>query len=62
MAWGTKLLLTATPAAAILVYWDNTIILKRGLIGKGDFIPGAICKKAKKENICIPIGEGENCW
>ena len=19
-------------------------------------------KKAKKENICIPIGEGENCW
>ena len=19
-------------------------------------------KKAKKENICIPVGEGENCW
>ncbi|WP_320675037.1 hypothetical protein [Prochlorococcus sp. MIT 1341] len=19
-------------------------------------------KKAKKSNICIPIGEGENCW
>ncbi len=19
-------------------------------------------KKAKEENICIPIGEGENCW
>ena len=19
-------------------------------------------KKAKKKNICIPIGEGENCW
>ena len=19
-------------------------------------------KKAKKQNICIPIGEGENCW
>ena len=19
-------------------------------------------EKAKKENVCIPIGEGENCW
>ena len=19
-------------------------------------------KKAKKKNVCIPIGEGENCW
>ncbi len=19
-------------------------------------------KKAKEENVCIPIGEGENCW
>ncbi len=19
-------------------------------------------KKAKKQNICIPVGEGENCW
>ncbi len=19
-------------------------------------------KKAKKQNVCIPIGEGENCW
>ena len=22
----------------------------------------AAAKKAKKENICVPIGEGENCW
>ena len=22
----------------------------------------ASAKKAKEENICIPIGEGENCW
>ena len=22
----------------------------------------AAAKKAKKEDICIPIGEGENCW
>ena len=22
----------------------------------------AAAKKAKEENICIPIGEGENCW
>ena len=22
----------------------------------------AAAKKAKNENICIPIGEGENCW
>ncbi len=22
----------------------------------------AAAKKAKEENVCIPIGEGENCW
>ena len=22
----------------------------------------AAAKKAKKNNVCIPIGEGENCW
>ena len=21
-----------------------------------------LADKAKKENICVPIGEGENCW
>ena len=30
--------------------------------GKLDEAAEKAAKKAKKSNICIPIGEGENCW
>ena len=29
---------------------------------KLDAAAKAAAKKAKEEDICIPIGEGENCW
>ena len=30
--------------------------------GKLDAAAKKAAKKAKKSNVCIPIGEGENCW
>ena len=30
--------------------------------GKLDAAAEKAAKKAKKSNVCIPIGEGENCW
>ena len=30
--------------------------------GKLDAAAEKAAKKAKKANVCIPIGEGENCW
>ena len=30
--------------------------------GKLDEAAQKAAKKAKKANVCIPIGEGENCW
>ena len=30
--------------------------------GKLDDAAKKAAKKAKKANVCIPIGEGENCW
>ena len=30
LAWGSQMILTATAAATVLVYWQNETILKRG--------------------------------
>ena len=27
-----------------------------------DSVAAALKKKAEQEDICVPIGEGENCW
>ena len=43
LAWGTQLLLTATPAATILVYWDDKTLIRRGILGRGDFLPASTC-------------------
>ena len=46
LGWGSDLILTATPAATILVYWDKRVILRRGILGTGNFEPGPICKRS----------------
>ena len=46
LGWGSHLLLTATPAATILIYCEDKILLRRGILGKGNFIPGDICSRA----------------
>jgi hypothetical protein len=46
LAWGSQMLLTATPAATVLLHWQERTLLERGVLGVGDFVPGAICQRA----------------
>ena len=55
LAWGSQMILTATPAITILVYWDNQTILRRGILGTEIFSPGSICKDTLDKNILINL-------
>jgi hypothetical protein len=46
LAWGTQMLLTATPAASVLVHWRGNTLVRRGVLAEDAFMPGAICKRA----------------
>ncbi len=45
IAWGSETILTATAAASILIYIDNKVILKRGIISEKEFMPGHVTKR-----------------
>jgi hypothetical protein len=45
LGWGSTMLLTATPAAVVLLHWRGQTLLERGVLGSGDFQPGAICAR-----------------
>ena len=55
LAWGSKQILTATAASTILIFWDNKVILRRGLISDEIFIPGLICNRAIDEQRLISL-------
>ena len=55
LAWGSKQILTATAASTILIYWDNKVILRRGLISDSVFEPGAICKRSIDQKRLISL-------
>ena len=55
LAWGSKQILTATAASTILVYWDNKVILRRGLISDKIFEPGEICKRSIEQKRLISL-------
>ncbi len=55
LAWGSQLILTATPAASILVYWQGSVILHRGILGDGKFEVGEICSLASKKGQFISL-------
>ena len=55
LAWGSQQILTATAASTILIYWDNKVILRRGLISEKMFIPGEICKRSIDQNRLISL-------
>ena len=55
LAWGSKQILTATAASTILIYWDNKVILRRGLITDKKFEPGEICKRSINQNRLISL-------
>ncbi|SBO42300.1 cofactor assembly of complex C subunit B [Cyanobium sp. NIES-981] len=46
LGWGSQMLLTATPAAVVLVQWRGETLLRRGLLTATPFHPGAICARA----------------
>ena len=55
LAWGSQLILTATAASTILIYWDNRVILRRGLISNKTFEPGEICNKARDQKRLVSL-------
>ena len=55
LAWGSHMLLTATPAASVLVLWRQQVVLRRGLISQDPFQPGSITKRAMERNQTISL-------
>ena len=55
LAWGSQQILTATAASTILIYWDNRVILRRGLISEKIFKPGEICKRSIEQKRLISL-------
>ena len=55
LAWGSQQILTATAASTILIFWDNKVILRRGLISNKTFIPGEICNRAIEQQRLISL-------
>lgn len=66
LGWGSQMLLTATPAVVVLLWWDGRAILARGLLGSGHFEPGPICGRSRTTgrrvslvNLSLYPGRGE---
>ena len=55
LGWGSHMLLTATAASTVLVYWKGIILLRRGLISDGDFHPGTICRRVMQKNSSVSL-------
>lgn len=55
LGWGSQMLLTATPAAAVVVLWQNKCLLRRGLLVQVPFEPGAICQRAQEKGSAISL-------
>ncbi len=55
LAWGSQQILTATAASTILIFWDNRVILRRGLISEKDFKPGEICNRSIDQKRLISL-------
>ena len=55
LGWGSQQILTATAASTILIYWDNKVILRRGLISENIFEPGEICKRSIDQKRLISL-------
>jgi hypothetical protein len=55
LGWGSRMLLTATPAAVVLVWWQGRMLLRRGLLGEEPFSPGPICRRAMERQQAISL-------
>jgi hypothetical protein len=55
LGWGSQMLLTASPAATVLVLWRGEVVLRRGLLAEGTFEPGPICRRAQAQGRAISL-------
>jgi hypothetical protein len=55
LAWGSRMLLTATPAAVLLLQWQGATLLRRGLLGEEPFQAGAICGRCLERQQVISL-------
>lgn len=55
LGWGSSLLLTATPAASLLLLWDQSVVLRRGLLADTKFSPGPICGRCLQNGKAISL-------
>jgi len=60
LAWGSALLLTATPAATLLLIWRGKVLLRRGLLPSGSaldspFPSGPICERARQSGRAVSL-------
>ncbi len=55
LAWGSQMLLTATPAATLLLLWRGRLLLRRGLLSEERFVAGSICRKALAQGRAISL-------
>jgi hypothetical protein len=49
------MLLTASPAAVVMVIWGGDLLLRRGLLSSAPFLPGAICQRAIEKQSAISL-------
>ncbi|MFM8524510.1 MAG: cofactor assembly of complex C subunit B [Cyanobacteriota bacterium] len=55
LGWGSQMLLTATPAASVLVHWRGRTLLRRGLLATDDFRAGPTCERARQRGRAIHL-------
>lgn len=55
LGWGSAMVLTATPAAVVLVQWRGEVLLRRGLLVARSFRSGPICDQALRRRRAISL-------
>jgi hypothetical protein len=55
LGWGSSMILSATPAATLLLHDGRRTLLRRGLLDSADFTPGAICRQARSRQRAISL-------
>ncbi|MFY8148163.1 MAG: cofactor assembly of complex C subunit B [Prochlorococcaceae cyanobacterium] len=55
LAWGSQMLLTATPAAVVLLHWRGATVLRRGLLQSRAFEPGELCRRCQGSGRAISL-------
>ena len=55
LAWGSAMLLKATPAAVVVVQRGDHLLLRRGLLADSRFVPGVICAQALERQRSISL-------